>query len=81
MLKIATKTRLSPEEAIKKAVQFFGPGGYGLEIKEQNPTCVYFEGGGGGINVSACTEGKRTSVEFESREWDSSVKEFIRKIS
>ena len=80
MLKIATKTKLSPEEAIKRAVEFFGPGGYGLEVKNQSPGCVYFEGGGGGVNVIACTEEKRTSVVLESREWDYQVKEFIRKI-
>lgn len=80
MLKIATKTKLSPEEAIKRAVGFFGPGGYELEVKNQSPGCAYFEGSGGGVNVTACTEEKRTSVVLESREWDYQVKEFIRKI-
>ncbi len=80
MLKIATKTKLSPEEAVKRAVEFFGPGGYGLEVKNQTPDCAYFEGSGGGVNVTACTEEKGTSVELESREWDYQVKEFIRKI-
>ena len=80
MLKIATKTKLSPEEAIKRAVEFFGPGGYGLKVKEQNPDCASFEGGGGGVEVTACAEEKGTSVELESREWDFQVKEFIKKI-
>ncbi len=80
MLKIVTKTKLSPEEVIKRVVEFFGPGGYGLEVKNQAPGCAYFEGGGGGVNVTACTEEKGTSVELESREWDYQVKEFIRKI-
>jgi len=80
MLKIATKTKLSPEEAVKRAVEFFGPGGYGLKVMEQCPECASFEGGGGGVEVTACTEEKRTSVELFSREWDYQVKEFIRKI-
>ncbi len=80
MLKIVTKTKLSPEEAIKRAVEFFGPGGYGLEVKNQTPDCVSFEGGGGGVEVTACTEEKRTSVELFSREWDYQIKEFIAKI-
>ena len=80
MLKIATRTKLNPEEAIKRAVEFFGPGGYGLEVKNQTPDCAYFEGGGGGVDVTACAEEKETSVELESREWDYQVKEFIRKI-
>ena len=80
MLKIVTKTKLSPEEAIKRAVEFFGPGGYGLEVKNQTPDCAYFEGSDGGVNVTACIEEKGTSVELESREWDYQVKEFVRKI-
>ena len=80
MLKIATKTKLSPEEAVKRAVEFFGPGGYGLKVMEQSTNCAYFEGGGGGVEVTACTEEKGTSVELISREWDYQVKEFIRKI-
>lgn len=80
MLKIATKTKLSPEEAVKRAVEFFGPGGYGLKVMEQSTNCASFEGGGGGVEVTACTEEKRTSVELFSREWDYQVKEFIRKI-
>jgi hypothetical protein len=81
MLKIATKTKLSPEKAIEKAVEFFGPEGYKLEVKEQSEGCATFEGGGGGVQVTACAEGKETSVELESREWDYQVKEFINKIS
>lgn len=80
MLKIVTKTKLSPEQAIKRAVEFFGPRGHGLAVKEQSDTCVYFEGGGGGVNVTACAEAKGSSVELESREWDFQVKEFIGKI-
>jgi len=80
MLNIATKTKLSPEEAIKKAVEFFSSG-YGLKVIRQEPTCASFEGGGGGVEVTACAEEKGTSVELISREWDYQVKEFIRKIS
>ncbi len=80
MLKIATTTKLSPEEAIKRAVEFFGPGGYGLEVKEESADCASFEGGGGGVEVTACVDGKSTSVDLESREWDFQVKEFIGKI-
>ncbi len=80
MLKMVTTTKLSPEEAIKRAVEFFGPSGYGLEVKSEAADCAYFEGGGGGVNVTACTEDKGTSVELESREWDYQVREFIGKI-
>jgi len=81
MLKIGTKTKLSPEDAIKRAVEFFGPGGYGLKVTEQSDTGACFEGGGGGVEVVACAEEKETSVELVSREWDYQVREFISKIS
>ncbi|MFC2021004.1 hypothetical protein ACFLU1_04340 [Chloroflexota bacterium] len=80
MLRIAIKTKRSPEEVIKQAVDFFGPNGYKLEIKEKSAGCAYFEGGGGGVDVIACSEGKATAVEFTSREWDYQVNEFIDKI-
>ena len=81
MLSIEAKTKLNPEQVIKTAVDFFGPKGYKLVVKNQSADCASFEGGGGGVEVSACAEGKQTSVEFTSREWDYQVKEFIGKIS
>ena len=80
MLRLAAKTKLSPEETVKRAVKFFGPAGYGLEVKEQPPTCAYFEEGGGGIDVITCAEEKGASVELVSREWDYQVRKFMDKI-
>lgn len=81
MLKIGTKTKLSPEEAIKRAVEFFGPDGrYGLKVTEQTPESACFEGGGGGVEVAACAEGEATQVDLISREWDYQVREFISKV-
>ena len=80
MLRIATKTKLTPEEAIIKAVKFFGPEGYKLKITSQSDTSASFEGGGGTVGITACAENEKTSVEFLSREWDYQVKEFIRLI-
>jgi hypothetical protein len=80
MLNIETTTKLSPEEAIKRAVKFFGPQGYGLEVKGEATCCAEFEGGGGGVAVTASAKGKGSTVSFESREWDYQVQEFISKI-
>jgi hypothetical protein len=81
MLRMETTTKLTPEEAIKQAVKFFGPQGYGLEIKDQSPTCAYFEGAGGHVEVTSCTDEKGTSVELVSQEWDYQAREFLRKIA
>jgi hypothetical protein len=80
MLSIEATSKLSPEEAIKRAVKFFGPQGYGLEVKQEAACFAEFQGGGGGVGVSASPKGKGSTVSFESREWDYQVKEFIGKI-
>jgi hypothetical protein len=80
MLKLNVRTKLKPDEVVKKALGFFGPGGYGLKVTDQSDTCAYFEGGGGGIEVTTCTDDKGTSVDLETREWEYQVKEFAGKI-
>ncbi len=76
MLKMNVKVSEAPEVVLKKAVEFFGPGGNGLKISEQNDCCVYFEGGGGGVGVMTKREEKGTSVDLETREWEYLLKEF-----
>jgi hypothetical protein len=82
MLSIEAKSKLEPEEVLKRAVKFFGPDGYGLTIKGQDACCAEFEGGGGGVAVSVekAAKGKGSTVSFETREWEHQVKEFIGKI-
>jgi hypothetical protein len=81
MLSMNTKTKLKPEEVVKKALDFFGPGGYGLTVTNQSDTCISFEGGGGGVDISTCADGKETSVDMETREWEIQIKDFAAKIS
>jgi hypothetical protein len=80
MLSIETTSKLGPEEVIKRAKEFFGPGGYGLELREETPGYLEFQGGGGGVGVNAVAKDKGSTVSFESREWDYQVKEFLGKI-
>jgi hypothetical protein len=80
MLKLNVRAKSRPEEVVKKALKFFGPGGYGLKVIEQNDSRVYFQGGGGGIEATTYSDKKRTSIDVETREWDYQVKEFARKV-
>ncbi|MGP8079442.1 MAG: hypothetical protein ACLPVI_02900 [Dehalococcoidales bacterium] len=80
MLKIATKTKLTVEEVIIKAIEFFGPDGYKLKVINQTEATASFEGGGGSIEISACADDGKTTVELLSSEWDYQVKEFIKSI-
>ena len=80
MLRLAKKTKLKPEETIRKAIDFFGPKGYGLKLHEDSPCCAKFEGGGGTVEVSSSAEEKGTSVEILSQEWDFQAREFMGKL-
>jgi hypothetical protein len=80
MLNLNIKTKSKPEDVINKAVKFFGPGGYALKIVQQAPGYAEFEGGGGGVRVTARTEGKETSVDLETREWEYQLKEFVEQL-
>jgi hypothetical protein len=80
MMNISTKTKLKGAEVIKRAVKYFGPGGYGLKVEEEGDCCAYFEGGGGGVRLTVTEQKKGSTVDIESREWDFQVKAFLDKI-
>jgi len=81
MIRIETKTKLSPEAAIKKAVDFFGPGALGLKVKNQSANGAGFEGGGGYIEITTRIEEKKTAVELVAQEWEFQAREFVNQIS
>ena len=76
----SVRTRKSPEKVFEKAKDFFGEGGLGLELSDENPCCVTFEGGGGYVSVSTVEEEGKTEVGLETREWDYHVKKFMNQI-
>ncbi len=80
MLKISKQTRLKPEQILKQATNYFGKGSLGLEEKERNPCCIYFEGAGGYISINILEEDKQRAIEVESREWDYQAKRFLEKM-
>jgi hypothetical protein len=80
MMKVSTKSKHPPEEVIKRAVKYFGPGGYGLKVKDEGECCATFEGGGGEVRITVTAEKKGSTVDVESREWDYQAKEFLEKI-
>ena len=77
MISLTKNTKIKPEDAIKRAISFFGPKGYGLTIQEQDACSVALEGGGGGVNVSAAAAPKGSTVDVEAREWESQAKDFM----
>lgn len=80
MLKLNVMTKKKPDEILQKAVGYFGPAGYKLKVVEQDENHVYFEGGGGGVEVDVVSGEDRTSVDLTTREWEFQIKEFARTI-
>jgi hypothetical protein len=80
MIHLGKESKLSPAKVLEKAVQFFGPEGVGLEVKEQDEGCARFEGGGGHVFVRVCEGEKGTEVDLEAREWEYQAKQFMGKI-
>ncbi len=77
MISYGKETKLKPDQVIDKAVQFFGPGGLGLQVEDQGAGCARFTGGGGYVYLSACEGVKATEVSLEAREWEYRAKEFV----
>ena len=77
MIRIAKKTRLTPEEIIAKASHFFGSAGDGLEEKERGLCCISFASAAGYVTVSVVEQEGRRMVDVESREFEYQTKNFV----
>jgi len=76
MINLDVRTKLKQEEVIERLKKFFGKGGLGLDITEEGPQCLTFEGGGGHVTATLCPEEGKTRINLVSQEWDSQVKKF-----
>jgi hypothetical protein len=77
MINIEGKTKLSTDEVMKRLKKYFGQGGQGLQVSEENPSCITFEGGGGSVNATVCAEKGKTTVNLVAQEWEYQAKEFL----
>ena len=77
MLNLEVKTKLSQEETVQQLKKYFGKGGLGLEVTEETPQCINFEGGGGHVIATICQEGDKTRIDLVTQEWDYHVKKFV----
>ena len=76
MTNLEVKTKLRQEEILDRLKRFFGKGGLGLEITEEAPQCLTFEGGGGYVTATLCSEEDKTRINLVTQEWDYQVKKF-----
>ena len=68
------------EKALEELKRFFGKGGLGLEVKEEAPQCITFQGGGGYVTATLCEEKGKTRLDLVTQEWDYQVKQFASKV-
>jgi hypothetical protein len=76
-------TQLTPAEALQRAIGYFGPGGVGLKLIDQNQSSLVFTGSGGHVAVTAHPghpPRRQTQVGLETREWDYAVRKFMAKV-
>jgi len=76
MLNLEVRTKLKGEDVIEELKKFFGKGGLGLDLTEEGPQCLTFEGGGGHVTATFCPEEGKTRVNLVGQEWDYQVKKF-----
>jgi hypothetical protein len=77
MINLEASTKLAADEVMKRLKKYFGPGGQGLDVIEENPSCVTFAGGGGSVNATVCEEKGKTRVNLVAQEWEYQAKEFL----
>ena len=77
MIKLEAKTKLPPEKLMERLKGVFGKDGLGLKITDETPECLHFEGGGGIVNATICSEKDKTRLDLMTQEWDYQVKKFI----
>ncbi len=75
-MRYGLETKLSATEILNRAERYFGEGGLGLEVTSRDECCISLAGGGGHVTVTL-TEGDKTSIDVETREWDYQVKKFM----
>jgi hypothetical protein len=80
LLNLEVRTKLSQEEAIQELKKFFGKEGIGLEIAEETPQCLTFEGGGSHVTATLCPEEDKTRINLVTQEWDFQVKKFASRL-
>jgi hypothetical protein len=78
-MRYEAQTYMTPQEVMQAATSFFGVD-LGLELQSQGLDSLHFEGGGGHVTV-AVRQGDPVSVEFETREWDAQVEEFMGRLA
>ena len=80
MIHYGKVSKLNPQEIVQKAIVFFGPGGWDLEVKLMGEGEARFEGGGGYVLVQANKKGRGSQIDLIAVEWEYPAKQFLSKV-
>jgi hypothetical protein len=78
-MRYEAQTYMTAPEVMQAAISFFGVD-LGLELQSEGFDTLHFVGGGGYVILSL-KEGEPVAVEFETREWDAQVEEFMERLA
>jgi hypothetical protein len=78
-LRYEVTTKLAPQEALARAIAYFGHGSEGLEVTSKDDLSLVFQGGGGYVAITA-QPGDQTTLDLETREWDRAVRHFMAEV-
>ena len=70
------RTLITAEQALARAVAYFGPGGKGLAVTSQRKRALSLEGNGGRVTLTVKSDSP-TLLEIETRAWEDAVRQFI----
>ena len=80
MLRLGKDSQQNPEEVLEEAASFFGSDGLGLALMQSEDGSLIFEGGGGFVVVRARPQGKGSTVDIETREFELDARRFLEHI-
>jgi len=78
MLSVEFRSDLKPEEIVERLKAYFERD-LGLDVTEEKPGCLTFEGGGF-VTASICEDKKKTKVRIVTREWAQKVRDFVSRL-
>jgi len=80
MLNMAKVTKLKAAEVVDRAIAFFGPEGWGMDVVESSACCARLRGLGGFLLLQTedIAESGDTRVEIQGTEIESEIREFMR---
>ncbi|MFO7716110.1 hypothetical protein [Desulfosarcina sp.] len=80
MLKMEATSKKPPQQVIGQMKAYFGDGGLGLNLVDDTAGCLRFEGGGGHVAATLCSDHDLTRVILETREWEIHVRRFVQSL-